>query len=196
MHFRVWTNERSDGALAWIDRPPDEIVQTYWKITRGRASSDWFPPDLAFPIDPNEGTRLADSIPNVLALHFVSQKLRHVLEAESAARLEFLPIRVKDKKGRIGKEPYFVANFLDLIPCMDPARSQYRMGSITPDQVERMKLLVLDDAKVPPDAKIFRLGEMTELVLVREDLADSILRQGCTGVAFQDLESYGAEFRR
>jgi hypothetical protein len=39
------------------------------------------------------------------------------------------------------------------------------------------------------------MRELPRLVIIREDLARAIIEAGCTGVRFNPIENYGAEFR-
>ncbi len=62
--------------------------------------------------------------------------------------------------------------------------------------MSRITELVLDESKIPEGKMIFRLGEMTELLIATEDLAIDIKRtHGCNGIFFVAIEEYGIEFR-
>ncbi len=195
MNYHPWEQDERNDALAWLKRVPAEIKKKHYLLDEAELCAGWFPRDLAFDVAPGKGVRLADAIPNVMAWLFVSEKLKTLLENESGARFEFLPIRIKDHKGRVAKAPYFIANLLDAVACMDRKRSDFEMDPLDKGQVEHFRRLVLDERKIPPEAKVFRLAEKTDLFIVREDLVRAIRVSGCTGTFFPEMEDYGAEFR-
>ncbi|MDP3153891.1 MAG: hypothetical protein Q8N23_14560 [Archangium sp.] len=124
-------------------------------------------------------------------------KLRAVLEEHvPAGRIEYLPVKLKDKKKKPVAGSYQLANVLTVVDCADMKRSRYTMDPLVKSQVHRFRLLVLDEEKIPGDVNIFRLANHLDLVLVREDLGKAILRAKATGVEFVDLESYNEGFRR
>lgn len=195
MKFHPWTNDDDDDGLAWSEDLPDELDERGWELCEGSACASWFPNRVTFQLAPDAGQRLADSIPNVLALLLASTRLRNLLESESRARIEWLPIRLRDRKRRRVKEDYHLANVLDVVECVDRKRSVFNMQQVIKDQVHHFHRLVLDAAKIPRGQRTFRLAEKKSLVLVREDLARIIQDAGCTGMSFPDLEDYGAEYR-
>ena len=195
MNFYPWEDDEDDDSLAWIEENPDKLDQQMYKLKDGIPCADWFPPGQIFKLASGRGIRLADSIPNVLALVFASAKLKALLEKDSDARFEFLPIQIRDLKKRIVKAPYHIANLLDIVECVDKKRSDFEMQLIIKDQVDHFRRLVLDERKIPKGKKIFRLAEKTRLIIVREDLMQAIRDSGCTGAAFRNIEDFGALFR-
>ena len=193
--YHPWEHPTSDPSLAWIDASPDSIIQDDFRLNEGVSCADWFPDDVVFDVSDDYGIKLADSIPNMILLRVVSDRLRKVLEQHAGASIEFLPVRIRDKKRRLVKAPYYVANLLGSVACMDRSRSDFDMSHLDKGQVSRFRRLTLDPSKIDPSVKIFRLAEMMELVLVRDDLAAAIERAGCTGLDLLPLEDFGAEYR-
>lgn len=193
--YHPWGHDARDDSLAWTKDRPAEISEKKYLLNEAVPCADWFPLDLAFKLAPNKGVKLADAIPNTLHLAFVSSKLKGILEKHSGTNIEFLPVRIRDHKGRIVKASYFIANVLDAAECLDRKRSRYGDNPLDKEQVGRITLLVLDEQKLPAGKKLFRLGEKRELLLVHEDLVHLIQEEGCTGLRFIDMKDYGAEFR-
>jgi hypothetical protein len=164
-------------------------------LHEGVSVKHWFPTDTVFQLADHRGIKLTDSIPNTLLLLIVSEKLKGVLEEKSGTEIEFLPVRIRNQRGRLVPDPYFIANPLGTLECVDTERSKFRTSEIRPDQVARFYNLALDASKIPPDTRLFRLKEKSNLVIVREDLGKDILRAGCDGMTFLNIEDYGAEFR-
>jgi len=195
--YYPWMEDDEDDAFAWVTKKSDFLMHCMdsYLLCEGVSVKSWFPTDSVFQLADDYGMQLTDSIPNTLNLLIVSEKLKGVLEEKSGAEIEFLPVHLRNHKGRLVAEPYFIANPLGTVECVDRERSQFRTSSIRPDQVFRFFRLAVDTAKIPPDARLFRLKEQTDLILVRQDLADEILRAGCNGMLFLEMEDYGAEFR-
>lgn len=198
MTYYPWVNDDEDDSFAWISKKSDFLMQCMdsYLLREGVSVKSWFPTDTVFQLDDSHGIKLTDSIPNTLHLLIVSEKLKHALEEKSGAVIEFLPVKIRNQRGRVVQEPYFIANIVGTLECVDRERSKFDTSSIRPDQVFTFFRLALDAAKIPPDTKLFRLKEKSNLVIVREDLADDILRAGCDGMLFQEMEDYGREWGR
>ncbi|QSQ23713.1 hypothetical protein JY651_01635 [Pyxidicoccus parkwayensis] len=196
MRYFPWVKDDEDDAFAWITQDSDFLMHCMdsYLLHEGESVKSWFPTDSVFQLSDDYGVKLTDSIPNTLHLLIVSEKLKGVLEEKSGAEIEFLPVHVRNQKGRLIPERYFIANPLGTVECVDHAQSKFAASSIRPDQVFHFYRLALDRAKIPPDARLFRLKEKSNLVIVRQDLADDILLAGCDGMLFQLMESYGEEW--
>ncbi|QQR44281.1 hypothetical protein JKA73_35795 [Myxococcus xanthus] len=78
---------------------------------------------------------------------------------------------------------------------MNVKKPDFDMSSIAKAEVRRSRRLVLDEKKIPRDAKLFQLAEQPRLVLVREDLGQRIVDEDCLGILFQEMEGFGSELR-
>lgn len=195
MEYRPWLVDEDDDALAWIEDAPDDIDDEIFRLFEGAPARGWFPPGVVFDLHKESGLKLADAIPNTLALLVLSQRLRDALLKELGPRaVEFLPVRVRNQKKKPVPGPYFVANVLDSVACMDARKSQFRMNPVLKDQVQTFMRLALDERKIPEDKRLFRLGEQMRLIIVRADLA-AALSPAFTGMRFPRMEDYGAEYR-
>ncbi|MBZ4417958.1 imm11 family protein [Myxococcus sp. RHSTA-1-4] len=197
MKFYPWVNDDEDDSFAWITKDSDFLMHCMesYLLHEGVSVKSWFPTDTVFQLDDSRGIKLTDSIPNTLHLLIVSEKLKGVLEEKSGAAIEFLPVRIRNQRGRFVQEPYFIVNPVGTLECVAREKSRFWCSEIRPDQVFHFHNLVLDESKIPPDARLFRLKEKSNLFIVREDLGKDILRAGCDGMIFQNIEDYGAEFR-
>jgi hypothetical protein len=192
--FSPWMHVRNND-LASFDQCPDNIRRKAYLLTEGVGCRDWFPEDVEFKMDDNKGLILADSIPNGVLFLIVSEKLKAILEKEVPGEIEFLPIQVLDHQKNKIEARYYIANVLTVVLCMDYQKSVYVMSALDKTQVHHFKNLVLDNAKIPENTKIFRLGEETTLTLVRYDLIKVIIDSGCTGMSFIDIKDYGKQYR-
>lgn len=195
MKFHPWVHDEDDASLAAIEQFPEELQDEAWRLDEGEPAAGWFPRSPVFQLASGSGVRLADAIPNVLGIGIVSPRLRGILE-ETEAEIEFLPVRLRDHKGRIIKTAdYCIANVLSAVSCVDMQRSRFTTQALFPEQVDHFHHLILDERRIDEDERLFRLVEKMDLVLVREDLLKEILDTGCTGLTVVNLADYGALFR-
>lgn len=192
--FYPWMGFKS-RELTSFDQRPDSIRGKAYRLNTGAPCKSWFPEGVKFEVDSKSGPVLADSIPNVVLLKIVSARLKGVLEEQSSGEIEFLPVEVLDHQHVPVDSPYFVANALTVISCMDHEQSDFVMSALDKTQVHHIRRLVLDLTKIPEETNLFRLAEEPDLVLVRGDLAEAINDSGCTGINFTDIRDYGKQYR-
>ncbi|CAA0102966.1 Uncharacterised protein [BD1-7 clade bacterium] len=196
--FYVLDKRDDDDSLAWINGLSEEINQhpLSYQLTQPVSVKSWMPSEIVIPLDINRGIKLCDAIPAYGGELVVSEKLKNVLIAASGASFEFYPVQLKDIKDRPIKAPYFLAHLLDVQDCLDMEKSIYRMSAVIKHEVDRFGEIVLDENKLDPNKKIFRLKHKPSMILVREDLVDEILdAEECYGPAFEYLEDHGDIFR-
>lgn len=59
---------------------------------------------------------------------------------------------------------------------------------IDPELIADCTELVLDESRIDPAAKVFRLKHYPRKVVFRRDLAQAIKAAGCTGIKFIEIE--------
>lgn len=196
MPYYVLTKDDEDDGWAWIDRTPEELDENEWLLNEGKSAKDWFPSEVEFQLSKEYGIKLADSIPNVILKIIVSERLKSLIEAQVKPEdVEFFPIKIRNQKKRLVDKPYYLMNVLRIISCVDRNKSDFDMDDIIKDQVDYFRRLALDESKIPADAKLFRLAEKLNLIVVREDFGEAVLDGECTGIIFQALDDFGKEFR-
>ena len=194
--YHPWIHDWSDENLMQFDDSPDSIEGHGYKLDEGVPCSDWFPENVLFEMSEEGGKVLTDSVANHALLKIVSQRFKTFLENHAKEWIEFLPIGVLDHEKQPIKAPYYIANVLRTLPCMDETRSDFVRSAIDKSQVHHIKRLVLDTDQIPEDANIFRLGQEQDLILVRSDLAEAIEGAGMTGIYFMPLDDYGKQYRK
>lgn len=194
--FLPWVHAE-EPVYAWLDTGWPAVVEPVSpKVVFGEsAAADLADAEIVFDLSPDHGKKLADSVPNTLSILVVSDRLRSLLAA-TGEEIDFHPVRIRNLKGRMVKDPYFLANPLGAVDCMDREQSDFEESALEPGQVNYFRRLVLDPERIPADRKLFRLASQKDLVLVRKDLAYEIFRvQKCEGMIFQAIETFGEEFR-
>ena len=189
MKYHVWTSDYNES-YAQITKLPPELNDNLWKLHKGISCSDWFPENVTFELSPNSGIKLTDFIPNVLHFILVSDKLKSILEGASG-QFEYFPIELLNARGKKVSKPYFLANLVGTLDCLDKQNSEFEMSSMDKSQVLCFKKLMLDKEKLDDKLNIFRLAEMTQLHIVTRDLAVEIKRNNdCEGAIFVFTDNY------
>ena len=146
---------------------------------------DQFPEPAVFQIAEDSGDMITDFISNVSRVVIISERVRtfFVENGLTDEIVEYLPFRLKNKKGRIERDRFFyIANAIVKIDCLDLENSDCLIDEddgeiISIDMVEVRK------DKIPEDAIFFRLGEEPSRILFRSDFVDKLKSKGFTGLS-------------
>jgi hypothetical protein len=197
MSYLPWVNS-NDPTFAMISESlPRELEELSGSFNGNDESLEGrFPTGLVLDLSKAGGKKLGDFVRNTDNMLIVSEKLKGILERNSTD-FEFYAVSIRNHKKRVEPARYFLAHLRCSVPCLNVDASEVRWSALVPGQARRIARLVLDESKIPADKKIFRLGEMKSVVLVRTDLAREIYREHtCSGMLFIKIELYGEEFRR
>lgn len=179
LEYHVWT-ETSLAKYARVRKQPEFMLK--WKedhlLNRGVPVAHLIPMVPTFELNPKSGKVIPDYISNTSNLMLVAEELRQYLTEHADAEIEFIPSQVKNHGGRLLKEPFYIANVLGAVSCMDKRRSDIEWSSIDPDCPMCIRRLVLDHKKIPKNAKLFRLANAVGLFLIREDLFRDLFENG------------------
>ena len=74
-----------------------------------------------------------------------------------------------------------------MVNCIDTEQSELIYDEEEIDEIDK---LVLDESRIPPDKKLFRVEKYLPMVLVRDDLKRAIEAQGLTGCVFMPPEEF------
>ncbi len=163
-----------------------------WKLVEGVSVADEFPGDAAYRMNkdlPND-MGLEDAVHNLNSQLVVSERLRAFLESRGDLKIEFLPVRLINHKGREVREPYAIANILRHVDAVDKEATIHEWNSLDDTAMIGIKNLTVNPASVPDDALLFRLVHVTDVIGVRSDLAEALREAGFTGLDFPDFSAY------
>lgn len=141
-----------------------------------------------FSLSPKGGDLLGDFIPNISRTLIASSRAREVLESEGVTgdSVEYLPFTLLDKRGRRVKKQFYVVNLLQRVSCMDRKDSDF-VGSKIDGEVLTLSSLKLLEERIPPEAKLFRLDEFPETLIIRSDLVQRLRDEKLTGFVVRAL---------
>ncbi len=197
MEFLVFQDTSKEEYARLEYAAPEELRAITSIIFRGESVIDLYPTEPpVWNLDPESGTKIGAYLPNSDNLKIVNTKFKEVLQQEAKANIEFHPLKVRDQKGVILDEIYWIANLLDHIECTDLENSSLRYSKIVETQVRRFYRLVLDYNKIPEGTMIFRLADQHETWLIEDKLIDLILDvHNLRGAEYELTKDYGYMFR-
>jgi len=139
--------------------------------------------------DDSRKGRMTDhlSLDEVYGLVF-SSRLRELLRELKIEKIQYFDLDIINPKTNDIYTDYKIANVLGLVDCVDKDRSEltyYDSGTI-----EFIDKLILDESRIPPLAKIFRLSNDVTLPIVHQSVKAAIANAGITGCVFYKVEDY------
>lgn len=157
-----------------------------WLIDDGDPVGEAYPEGATAKL--KGGSRLLDFVDNVHQWLLVSEKVLRILRDEPI-KLEILPLKLLDKKGRPVPGKYAIAHVLGTVDCLDLKKSEYTEDPMEDGKMMAFDRVVLDPKRIPRRATLFRLKSMPELMIVRSDLVEKFGAAGVTGMRLLDLDS-------
>ncbi len=167
-------------------------VDKAWQLQKGVSRARTFPADAEVHMHPRspKSVGLTDNLRNGARLVVASAELTNFLRGQELKQVEYLPVTVKNHKGRAVKVPYFIVHPVEPIDCLDIAASNPTMNEIIPSDIDWVEQIVLDHARIDPARRLFRVARFSNIVFVRDDLAKAVSDGGFSGVAFENLDEY------
>lgn len=180
MNYFVLQAFSSDGG--YIDAMPEGGPEDF-AYDKGVSLVTQYPrtAEVQFSRNFPDHRKLFDFQPNINRALIVSRRVRDVLERLEVSGVEYLPVAIKDHRGKVVADDYSILNPLGAQDAIDMARSSVRMGSLDKTQISRVKQMVLDRPKIDPTAKLFRCSTYRTCVIVREDVAAAFEKAKLTG---------------
>jgi hypothetical protein len=167
-------------------------VEDDFQLLRGITRLTNWPETASYFMDKERKThiRLEDCLWNVGSLLVVSEKVKNLLETEKLQNNEFLAVNIINHKDRLVKERYFILNQIGLQDCIDLERSEYKENRINPEYFSIVKRLVIDERRIDPDVRLFRMKKYPKIPIVYRSLAQKLIDAGITGAKFGEVDQY------
>ncbi|HZH13164.1 MAG TPA: DUF1629 domain-containing protein [Archangium sp.] len=168
-----------------LGKCPEPFDRQTWRIAKGQPMGEHHPSRVRLDMDKRHaGLVVPDLVFNNSHLHISTRRLKDLLERESGASIEFLPVAIHDHKGRVANEDCYIANVLGTRDCVDRSRSEFKESALKPGQFSQLRKLQLDPERVDPEAKLFRIQDMPAVVIIRGDLRAALDKEGMTGAGY------------
>jgi hypothetical protein len=187
LQFIVW-DARAGQTFASLEGL--ENVPEVFELKRGFARAKGFPEKATFRMNARfpKKVQLADCAVNFEKVVVASKRVREILESKQAPDVEYLPVTILDHKGRVASADHVIVNPLQVIDCIDQARSTLTWNKIDPEYIAFLEGLVFKPGAIPPSSVVVRAKHLAATVFLRKDVADEIEAQGLTGAQFLPLD--------
>lgn len=127
-------------------------------------------------------TRLGDLVVNADDLLIASPRMAALLSEHESA-LEFLPLLIRDHKGKIATKDHVVVHPTPSIDCLNESCVEER-NSLDEHWVYRMPSMRLVERKIPKKRRLFRVQGVRGCSVVHQSLASAIEEADLSGVCF------------
>lgn len=166
-------------------------VPKSFQIDNGISRLQGWPTEAAAAMDPDfpKDLALADSLYGANFL-VISGKAKQLIEQETTDKIEFLPMKIINHKGRVASQDYLVVNPLDIVDCIDKDASSVEFNPINKDMISGCAQLVLKENVIPKELKIFRTQFWRGRILIRRELARKMEEAGLTCMNFIEPAKY------
>jgi hypothetical protein len=133
---------------------------------------------------------LVDNLINTHQTIVASPKLRAFLEARGLKKVEYLPVTILDHRGRPASTEYSIVHPIEPIDCLDLAASQPHFSAIDKTTIQRVKKLVIDEAKLDPQRELFRANGFGKVTFASRALAQALDQAKFVGIQWKELADY------
>ncbi|MCY1046515.1 hypothetical protein OV208_34740 [Corallococcus sp. bb12-1] len=190
MKYWILDGGSNDGALVDGGYPKSKIKN--WRYHAGEPLAKEYPEDAAVGFSKKWPARreLRDFLDNSVSILIVSSRVRAILEKLKAKDLEFLPLLVKDHKGKPVPQSYFFLNPLGGQDAVDVKASDVVMDKLFKDRIRHFNTLVLNPKGIEKEAKLFRLSRARDVILVDDSVRKTFQKEGITGCRYYKAEGW------
>jgi hypothetical protein len=166
---------------------PDFAGKAYQIAFGERVGSD-YPEDLRLPMSRSSpGKHTPDALHNTMSFLLTSHRLAEILRPEVGEEVEFLPFELVNHKKKVVPGFGFIVNLIGTVECVDSGTTTGRRSVMKPDKLMSISVLTLDPKRIPKGAKLFRIGEKPDVLIIRSDLRETLEKQKVTGLSFFEL---------
>ncbi|WP_224363357.1 Imm43 family immunity protein [Hyalangium versicolor] len=189
MNYWVLSITNNDGAV--LAGFPRSKIKDY-RYNEGQSLAKEFPKNatVQFADKFKDRRKLYDFIANFESGLFVSSKVRTLLEELESKDLEFLPITVKDHKGAVAADDYFILNPIGSQDIIDMKKSKLVMDTLIDGEIGRIKKLVLQPRSVDKEAHLFRATNKPRLIIIDDTVRKAFEKNGVTGYRLFKAEGW------
>lgn len=155
-----------------------------------RLPDDFMRPELCMPEN-----GFAPDFLSIGSTRFASRRLRDAF-AQSDTVIQYFPIDLLGGGPAVRTQDYRWMNILACQPAIDRERSEYEIGEGTNSRTGETfrylhhyeRMVIRDD--IGPGMEIFRVADDLSTMLAADSLAERVMQAGCTGISFEDPETF------
>lgn len=117
-----------------------------------------------------------------------SSRLRELFGNIGVENIEYYDFEIVNPKNGKKYSDYKIANVVGLVDCVDTEKSDLKY--FDDGDIKRIRKMFLDESKIPPELRVFRLTKMPIVTVVHQSIKDAITEAGITGCVFRRPEEY------
>jgi hypothetical protein len=153
-----------------------------------RIAQKWpMEPPAVYPIDDCLGTKLPALIGTTLGYLILNSDLRKIVQDKCATcDIEYLPINLLNRKGRLQSQDYCLVNPIGTVDCLDHERS--KIAYTDKGEVIEVDVFVLDPRCLKGVPALFRIKEDPSKYVLTEPLASAFADHAFTNVLLHHIE--------
>lgn len=188
----------SDKYLIWEHK---SVPRTYWgdelrgfeptvkeyEIGKGKPLlSRWPKSGAIFTVkngDP-KNPLLSDNLSNIYRQLIVSERVKNFLEQLNVPEVEYLPVNIKEQKGKSLKATYYIVHLLHHPDCLDAKASGANMSALDETSITTLKELVFNR---DPGKILSRPAHYEKICLISWEVAEKLAEQKFSGIRFEAL---------
>ena len=173
-YYQIDVYDRESEDYCVIERPPKEIHLLSSYIMDGTSAIHKYPANVvALMSDKYIGRVCTDFIANRELSLIVSERVKQVIETHCQDGTEYLPVSIKNHKGRIEKEQFYYINPVGAEDLLNYQASNIKWSD--DQKVIKVKTFVFDRTKLNAMPKhLFRVKEWPTKYFVSETLIEAI----------------------
>lgn len=168
---------KSENIYAKIKNVPPKLKPHWWA---GSPMLSQLPP-VSFVVKPEWD--FPDNFLTETIFDLYSSKLIKILD-NAKIGFEAFPASLVDEVGNDLRVEYRIFHLLEKYSCLDRKLSEINLEML------EIKKIVLDKEFLSSKKLLFRVEELSHIVLVHQDLKDALERQGITGCEYTLLSEY------
>ena len=144
--------------------------------------------------DEPRNTLLPDYVQNLDRLLIISPRLKSFLEAQQVSDVEYYSLAIKDHKGKVATDEYFVAHLINPVDCIDAGASgvTWTGQGLATQRVLFMRSLVIDPTSVPKERTLFFPRYYNKVPVLRWELAEAMKRENFSNVDIIPISGHTA----
>jgi hypothetical protein len=175
---------------ARLGKRPSFLDERGLRFNIGAPVKPWFDAPLEIALTGDDDGLLSDNLssPGLPGL-LVSPRFRAALEAAGVANIQYFAVNLTSRLNDGSSHPYFIANIVGLIRCVDFQRSDITLDPGPPTVVDSIDHLVLDETRIE-GMDIFRLGELAGVIVISSRVKAEIERAQISGVVLRSVDRF------
>jgi len=189
--YWIWQNAelwKCPEIVTFTSLDPIERLTRYYTEGGVRLSEQL--PLITFSVANFSGLHDRDSLWAGAPYLVFSERLRNVLTNVGVNNLQYFPACIKNLQTSELDNSFMIANIIGVVFCLNWERSSVVRDSEFPDGVETITSLSLDTSKIPADLQLFRLGELSTVLICSSKVKDAVTSAGINGVKFIEPENF------